>query len=197
MTAIYLHVFGDASILANCVTVYAVVYQTSITNKGLLVSKSRIFKKDVTIPRFQLVSAHMGSNLVSDVLSPLKTENIISVFRWTDNTVVLCWLKQSESYKPFAANREGKIKQNDYIKWQYVLTKKSPADVESRGSLISKLTNMWLEGPSWLTNSSEWPKQLVIQPSLESQKEAKLKKQIVVNTIEITNTFDKLNYTKH
>ena len=56
---------------------------------------------------------------------------------------------------------------------------------------------MWLEGPSWLTNTSEWPKQLVIQPSLESQKEAKLKKQIVVNTIEITNTFDKLNYTKH
>ena len=77
MTAIDLHVFGDASILANCAEVYAVVYQPSITNNGLLVSKSRISKKDVTIPRLEIVvSTHMGSNLVSNVLSVLKTENI-------------------------------------------------------------------------------------------------------------------------
>ena len=49
--AIDLYVFGDVSILANCAAVYAVVYQPSITNKGLLVSNSRISKKDVTIPR--------------------------------------------------------------------------------------------------------------------------------------------------
>ena len=46
--------------------------------------------------------------------------------------------------------------------------------------------------PSILTNSSEWPNQPVIQSSLESQKEAKLEKQILVNTIETTNAFDKL-----
>ena len=48
------------------------------------------------------------------------------------------------------------------------------------------------EGPSWLPNSSEWANQPVIQPSLESQKEAKLEKQIVVSAIEIANAFDKL-----
>ena len=58
--------------------------------------------------------------------------------------------------------------------------------------MISKLPNVWLEGPSWITNSSEWPNQPVIQPALESQKEAKLEKQIIVNTIEIANAFDKL-----
>ena len=116
VTAIGLHLFGDARILANCAAVYALVYQPSITNKGLLISKSRISKKDVTIPRLELVSAHMGSNLVSNVLPTMKTENIRSVVGWTDSTVVLCWLNKSEGYKPFVANRVSKIKQNDYIK---------------------------------------------------------------------------------
>ena len=49
-----------------------------------------------------------------------------------------------------------------------------------------------LEGPSWLTNSSEWPNQPVMQPSLESQKEAQLAKQIVGNTIEIASALDEL-----
>ena len=66
-----------------------------------------------------------------------------------------------------------------------------PVDIRSRGSLISKLPNVWLEGPSWLTNSSKWPNQPVVQPSLESQKEAKLEIQIVINTIENANAFDK------
>ena len=68
MTEIDLNRFGDGGSIANCANcaaVYAVVYQPSITNKGSLVSKSQISKKDVTIPRFALVSAHMDSNLVS------------------------------------------------------------------------------------------------------------------------------------
>lgn len=44
VTAIDLHVFGDASILGNCAAVYAVIYQPSITHKGSLVTKSRIYK---------------------------------------------------------------------------------------------------------------------------------------------------------
>ena len=76
MTGTDLHVFGEANILANCAAFYAVVYQPSITNKGLLVSKSRISKKNITIPRLELVSVLMGSNLVSNVLSALKNQNI-------------------------------------------------------------------------------------------------------------------------
>ena len=67
-----------------------------------------------------------------------------------------------------------------------------PVDIRSRGSLISKLPNVWLEGPSWLTNITEWSNHPVIRISLEFQKEAKLEKQIVVNTVEIANAFDKL-----
>ena len=115
MSAIDLHVFGNASILTNSVD-FAVVYQPSITNKGLLVSKSRMVKKDVTIPRLELVSVHMDSILVSNVLSALKTENIRSLVEWTDSIVVICRLSQSESYKSFVANRVRKIKEKDYMR---------------------------------------------------------------------------------
>ena len=71
MTAIYQHVFGDASILSNCSAVYAVVNQPSITSKELLVSKNRLSKKDLTVPMLELVSAHMVSNLVTNVMSAL------------------------------------------------------------------------------------------------------------------------------
>ena len=79
VTVIDLHVFGDVSILANCAIVYAIVYQPSITSKGLSVTNSRISKKDVTVSRLEQISAHMVSNLVSNVLSALKTDNTKSV----------------------------------------------------------------------------------------------------------------------
>ena len=56
---------------------------------------------------------HMGSNLVSYVLSALKNENIRSAVGWTDCTVVLYWLNQSKSYKAFIENGVSKMKQND------------------------------------------------------------------------------------
>ena len=85
-----------------------------------------------------------------------------------------------------------KIKQNANVTWKYVPTKQNPADIGSRGLLISKMPNVWWEGPSWLTNSNEWPTQPVIQLSVESQKEAKPGKQILANTVETTSTFDTL-----
>ena len=38
---------------------YAVVYQASGVNQGLLAAKSHLAKKGLTIPRLELVSAHM------------------------------------------------------------------------------------------------------------------------------------------
>ena len=45
ITAVDLYVFVDASIVASCAVVYAVVHQPSVTNQGLVVSKSHISKK--------------------------------------------------------------------------------------------------------------------------------------------------------
>ena len=67
-----LHVFADSSIVANCAAVYALVYQPSLVNQGLVTSKSRI-SKHITIPRLELISTHKGVNLVQNLKSALES----------------------------------------------------------------------------------------------------------------------------
>ena len=63
ITAVDLHVFSDASIVASCAVVYAAVHQPSVTNQGLIVGKFRISMENLTIVRLELVSANIASNL--------------------------------------------------------------------------------------------------------------------------------------
>ena len=51
--------------------VYTVVYQASGVNQGLLAAKSRLVKKGLTIPRLDLVSAHIAANLAENVKNTL------------------------------------------------------------------------------------------------------------------------------
>ena len=76
ITAVDLHVFGDARIVASCAVVYAVVHQLLVTNHWLVVSKSRISNKNLTIPTLESVSAHMASNLIENVKALLKRCNM-------------------------------------------------------------------------------------------------------------------------
>ena len=59
INSVDLHIFGDASILGYCAVAYAVVSQPSKVNQGLVASKSRLAKKDTTIPRLELIATHM------------------------------------------------------------------------------------------------------------------------------------------
>ena len=86
------------SLEANCAAVYAVVNQLLAISQGLVASKSRISKRDLTIPRLELVSIHMACNLISNVKSALKNQNVRSVTGWIDSTVVLYWLNRQGSY---------------------------------------------------------------------------------------------------
>ena len=52
--------------------VYAVVHQASGVSRGLLAAKSRLAKKGLTIPRLELVSAHMAANLAENVKNALE-----------------------------------------------------------------------------------------------------------------------------
>ena len=60
INTIELHAFADASKDGVSTVLYAVVHQTSGTNQGLLSAKSRLSKKNLTIPRLELVAAHMA-----------------------------------------------------------------------------------------------------------------------------------------
>ena len=66
-----LHAFGDASINGVGAAVYSVVRQKSGVTQTLVTAKARLAKKDLTIPRSELVSAHMATNLVMNVKNAL------------------------------------------------------------------------------------------------------------------------------
>ena len=88
-----LRVFGDASVLGRCAAAYVVVSQPSSVNQGLIASKSRLSKRDITIPRLELIGAHMATNLAAIIKEALPSQNIRSVTCWTDSTVILQWLR--------------------------------------------------------------------------------------------------------
>ena len=116
---IQLHAFGDASKKGVAAAVYAITKQASGVNVGLVAAKSRLAKQDLTIPRLELVSAHMATNLVSNVKKTIDDIPVISVFGWLDSTVVLQWLRGPGEYKQFVANRVKKIHEHPEIHATY------------------------------------------------------------------------------
>ena len=69
----------------------------------------------MTVPRLELVAAHMTTNLMENTQSALKTYPIDRCYAWADSTVVLFWLKTKYRYKEFATNRVLKISEKNYI----------------------------------------------------------------------------------
>ena len=67
-----LHICGDVSILGNCAVAYAVASQPSKVNQGLVASKSRLLKKDLMIPRLELIATHMAANLATNISKRFK-----------------------------------------------------------------------------------------------------------------------------
>ena len=97
--------FGDARLAVNCAAVYAIVNQPPAIVQSLVASKSQISKKDLTIPRLELASTYMACNLISNMKSALKYQNVRAVTGRTDSTVVLYWLNGQGNYKQYVRNR--------------------------------------------------------------------------------------------
>lgn len=68
-----LHAFGDASAKGVSAAVYAVVQQDQGLTQQLICAKSRLAKKNLTIPRLELVAGHMAVNLVTNVQAALSS----------------------------------------------------------------------------------------------------------------------------
>ena len=86
---IYTHGFTDASILGCCAVVYVVTKQGELVSQGLLVSKVRLAKRDLMIPRLELVSCHMVCNLIHNTKKVLSYLPVAGFYAWTDSTVCL------------------------------------------------------------------------------------------------------------
>ena len=183
ITAVDFHVFGDASLVKRGAVVYAVVHQSSITNQRLVVNKSRIPRKNLIIPRLNFFSAHMTSNLIENVKAALKRCNIRSIAGWTICTVILDLMKRQGLHKQFTAKRVTKILEKDYIKRYFVPTKQNPAQIGSRGNLLSKIPDIWSKGPSCIVENNKWQDQLILSGTKEFEKEAKFIKNILATTV--------------
>ncbi len=71
-TGVVVHGFSDASKQAVCAAIYALsFYSNKLSRQHLLVSKARVAPKQLTIPRLELVAAHMLSKLMKHVKETL------------------------------------------------------------------------------------------------------------------------------
>ena len=117
VTGIDLHAFGDASGNGVSAAVYAVVEQNSGINQGILVSKSRLAKKGLSIPRQELISGQMAANLIDNVKQVLKGPPVRSCTGWLDSMLAFHWVRGQGNYKQFVHNRVKQIQLKDYIIW--------------------------------------------------------------------------------
>ena len=131
MKGLVLHAFGDTSGCGISSAVYAVITQTSGVSKGLTAAKSSLTKKNLTIPKLELVAAHTTANLVDNVRTALEEYPITSVYWLSDSTVALHCIKEGGSYKQFMTYRIRKISSKDVIEWRYVDTNHNPVDIGS------------------------------------------------------------------
>ncbi|XP_028413536.1 uncharacterized protein LOC114536372 [Dendronephthya gigantea] len=172
-----LHAFGDASTQGVGAAVYSIVRQKSGVTQRLVAGKGRLAKQGLTIPRLELVAAHMATNLVTNVGSALQGLPKPRVLGWLDSSVALHWIRGNGQYKQFVANTVAKIQLHSEIEWRYVPTHDNPADLASRGGTVT--TPLWWTGPEWLQDHDRWPTNPITEASADSEAEAKIIKEVL------------------
>ena len=165
-----LHIFCDASARAYA----ACAYLTSDKEAHLLLSRNRVvpLNSKTTIPRLELQAAVLGVHLLEEVLSAFDKQCVIQIHMWVDSTCVLQWLSGPVAKQPtYVANRVSRIQEvsgEHKVQWHHCGSKENPADLATRGLTPQVLqeSTLWFQGPAWLINRSDWPKE--IQPILHS-----------------------------
>ena len=189
--SIELHVFGDASAIGVSAAVYAIV--PSSVSSGLVTAKSRLAKKGLTIPRLELVSGHMATNLVHNVKESLEGFPVQRVVGWLDSTVALHWIRGDGEFKQFVGNRVRRIQEKSYIEWRHVTSADNPADLGSRGGDVSKSAALWWNCPAWLLDQDKWPPNINTQDTSETQAETKAAvKELFAVAVPVEDELDQL-----
>ena len=154
------YVFTDASTKAYG----AVIYLSKANQTCLAMSKSRVAPvKSVTLPKLELMAAVMGTRLAKFIQSSLTPHSHylpIRVHLWTDSQIVLHRINKNNSSKTFVSHRVTEIiKSFPVSMWSYTPSADNPADLLTRGVSTQQLlsSELWLHGPHWLSNESNWP----------------------------------------
>ena len=191
ITKIDLHCFGDASGRGISAALYAVVTQSPGVSVGLVTAKARLVKQGLSIPRLELVSGHMATNLITNTRDALEGFPVGEMYCWLDSTVALHWIRGAGNYKQFVSNRVSKIQQHSSVQWRHVTSQENPADLGSRGGSVQG-EELWWRGPKWLTEKENWPCDIVTNSTPESQGEVKVTREVFAGAREVTDEFERL-----
>ena len=71
-----IHLFSDESLIGVCTIAIAVVNQQNIFTQNLITIKSRLARKNLSIPRLELVVTQMSASLVENVKICLNKLNV-------------------------------------------------------------------------------------------------------------------------
>ena len=141
------------------------------THQHLLVSKARIAKKDMSIPRLELTAALTLVKLMINTCKALKKFEIKDRYAWVDSTTVLYWLANKGTWSQYIRNRVTKIQEFKNCTWRYVPTSMNPSDLGTRRANPGKLNDLWWNGPDWLGEPTKWPESPEIVQTKESSSE--------------------------
>ena len=79
------------------------------------------------------------------------------------------------TWSQFMRNRTKAIQQKEYLQWHHVPTSDNPSDEGSRGVGPSKVRELWIQGPNWLSDQCKYPQQPEVAESVETtQREYRL-----------------------
>ena len=170
-----LHVFSDASEKGYGCCFYVVSGLTS----SLLCAKAKVAPVvRPTLARLELSAVCLGVKMLSFVVNELRVP-IERIVGWTDSLTTWHWIsKPSYHWKTYVANRVAavqEVSQKLQVEWRHCPGVSNPADLVSRGVPVCDLQKeMWLHGPSWLSDESQWPPVISFQSTNESVTEARV-----------------------
>lgn len=155
--------FCDASTKAYAAVVYLRIEGETQICVRFVAAKTRVAPLGgVTIPRVELLSTLLLSNLIASVQVALQTEVMIGdPACYTDSRVALYWIRGcNQEWKQFVENRLTSICASVPPRcWEHCPGKENPADIPSRGMTASELLRrrLWLSGPDWLSTCQDLP----------------------------------------
>lgn len=137
--------FRDASREGVSATVCAVLEQPSGTNQGLVMAKSWLPKKELTIPLLELLAGQMATYLAQNIKEVLEGFRVRTVYGWLDTSVTLHWIHGNRKCKQLVRNwvRNIQVKQ---INCRHVPTEENPRESQMCGVGEEMLTDRELFG---------------------------------------------------
>lgn len=153
-----LHTFVDASAEA----MGCVAYLRRVSHNpevAIVMAKSRLSPPTkLSVPRLEFCALVLGVRMQNYLVASLDLKEETKRYIWSDSKCVLAWISSNKLLPVAVEKHLTEIHNSKVTQFRYVPTDMNPADVASRGALLSDLkTTSWFQGPVWLSLSENWP----------------------------------------